>query len=108
MDGGVNNAVAPEGKPLTLKSTSSAKPLMTVIVVVKFVAVPARIVCVSGAAAIPKSVTISVTVMPLVNVPLMPLIVSGYDPGGVANAVPMLNVVSPEPVIEVGRKLATA
>ena len=65
-------AAVPAGNPLTLKSTSSLKLFMALIVVVKFVPFPATTVAVSGDAVIPKSVTVRPTAVLFVMPALTP------------------------------------
>ncbi len=72
-------AVAPPGNPLTLKLTAAVKPPEGVMLTVYVVPAPCTMVCEAGAAERLKSgagLTVSVTNVVCVRVPLIPLMVN--------------------------------
>jgi hypothetical protein len=96
---GLKAALARDGRPLTLKVTAPVKPLLGVIVTT-YVTLPPwwlteRLL---GDALSEKlgggggAVTVSVTDVVWVSAPLVPVMVSGYEPGGVPVVVVTLSV----------------
>lgn len=111
MEVGLNIAVAPVGKPLTLKTTAELKLHRAVVVAVQAVALPCTTVCDAGAAAIVKSgvpFTTRVTVVPWTRLPFVPAIVSVYVPGAVVAAVDTVSVDDPLALIDVGLNVPVA
>lgn len=82
MAAGTKPALAPAGRPLTLRLTVSVKPPLGVMVAVYAVEVPACTVCEAGEAVMVKSPTMAAlttreTEAVWVKVPSVPEIVSG-------------------------------
>ncbi len=78
---GLKLAVAPPGNPLTLKVTAAVKPPEGVMLTVYVVPAPCTMLCEAGAAERLKSgtgagLTVSVTDVVCVRVPLVPVIVN--------------------------------
>lgn|SRR5581483_2421838 len=76
-DAGLNDAVAPAGRPPIDKFTVLLKPLMLPTVTVYVVLFPAVTVCEDGDAEIEKSETMTVTVAECDRLPLVPVMVTG-------------------------------
>jgi hypothetical protein len=112
-DVGLNTALAPAGKPLTVKPTLPVNPPDPVTVVVYEVLPPAVTVAEAGVAEMEKSPTTGAfttneTDEVWLSAPLVPVMVSGEVPVGVVLAVVMVRVEEPDVVTEVGLKLAVA
>lgn len=73
---GLNDAVAPEGKPLTLSITVPLKPFTAATFAVYVVLAPFLTVCDAGVAVRVKVDTTSVTVVLCVRLPLVPVMVN--------------------------------
>ncbi len=93
---GLNEAVAPAPSPETVKPTAPMNPPVRVIAMVYEVVCPCMMLRLAGVALMVKFaagavVTTSVAEAVWVSVPLVPVIVSGYVPVGVDDAVVTLS-----------------
>ena len=102
---GLNDGVAPSGKPITLRDTVSLKPPLGVTVTLYDPVRPRFTTEVPGVAARVKSgdaaeFTTSVTEVDCVRPPAesVAVIVSGYEPGGVDALVVTVRVLEPLPL----------
>ena len=110
-DLGVNVAVAPAGSPLATNVTTPLKPasgdIETEYVFHEFwVIVRDAGLAVSEKSVPPAELTFNVTCVLCCRVPPVPVMVSGKVPGGVLASVFTVSVEEPEPLTEVGLKLA--
>ena len=98
-DEGLNVAVHPMGKPLTLRATAPLKPPVAVIVTVGVTHPPGETVTVLGITEIAKSgwATTRVTLTEWEIAPLVPVMVSVYVPDGVEPDVETVSIEDPEP-----------
>jgi hypothetical protein len=106
-----NVAVAFAGNPLMLKLIFPLKPLITEVDTVKVAAPPAAIPEDCGVTEMEKSgiaFTTRFTLMLWVRFPLAPVICNTVVPPGVEDEVFTVKVEDPEPVTELGLKLAVA
>src|SRR5262249_33617797 len=113
MDGGLKLVVTRNPWPVTLRFTVPAKPFSPVTVTVDVPVVLRGTVMLAGESAIEKSgagagLTTSVTVVECTRLPLVPVMVSVYVPAGVLVLVVTDIVDEPDPVTDVGLKLALA
>ena len=112
LDAGLKLAVAPVGRPVTLKLTVPEKPDFVVRLAENVVLFPWAIVREAGVSVSEKveagEFTTSVEVAVCVSVPLAPVTVSVYAPAGVVPAVVTLSVEVPEPVTVVGLNVPVA
>jgi len=109
MVAGLNEAVAPAGRPLTVGVTTPLNPFTAVVVTVYVVLPPATTVWVLGVTATVKSTTLKVTGVVCTSDPFVPLIVRVELAVGVLLAVVTVSVDVPVlPVIVLGLKLAVA
>lgn len=82
---GLNAAVTPVGRPLALKETVLSKPPETLLVITELTAFPAATLTVEGFAlsvklGLPPPVTVRLTSVASLRLPLVPAIVIGYVP----------------------------
>lgn len=109
----LNVPVAPDGNPLTDRSTLVEKPPLFAIVTV-YVVLPPRVTVRDAGDAdsvkfgVAGALTTSVTVVACVSAPLVPVIVTVNVPVGVAAPVVTVIVDEPDPGTDVGLKLADA
>ena len=82
-DDGLNELLVRLGRPLTWKLTEEEKGPIAVVVTVNVVEDFRETVALVGEAVTEKSATTSVTCVVCVSAPLVAVIVSGYEPGGV-------------------------
>jgi hypothetical protein len=84
MDVGLKLAVTPDGKPLAVKATAESNPPVTALVIVEVPELPLTTVTVVGEALRLKlavtPVTVRLTVVVSVVLPLVPVTVIGYVP----------------------------
>ena len=110
---GLNDAVAPVGRPDAASETDCAEPDVTAVEMVDVAGLPAVTVADDGLAAIEKSFaagafTVSETdVVCVAEVPV-PVMVIGYVPAGVDDAVDKVSVEDPPELTEVGLNVAEA
>jgi hypothetical protein len=113
IEAGVKVVVTREPWPLTARFTVPVNPFNAPIVTVAVPLLLGAIVMLVGATEMVKfgagaGFTTRVTVVEWTRVPLVPVIVSVYVPGGVEALVVTDMVEVPEPVTELGLKLALA
>ena len=108
---GLNDAVAPAGRPVALKLTFCAEPLVTAVEIVDDPLEPCWTETLVGFALIEKSfgggaVTVSVTVVLWVAAEPVPVTVIVYVPVAVDAPTASVSVEAPPAVTEVGLKVA--
>ncbi|MBV9682899.1 MAG: hypothetical protein JO046_13990, partial [Solirubrobacterales bacterium] len=109
-DAGLRFALAPDGAPVTVRSTVPAEPLTTVVEIVEFPEAPCDTFTLLGEALIEKSFsdfTVSVSCVVCVVVPSVPVTVRVYVPGA-AVPVAMSSIEELPAVTDVGLRVALA